>query len=88
MRTSLNDIQKLEKYLDGKLEPLDALLLEAHLLTNPLLRMNLVFQQKVHSLLDLYHRRKLKEEVEAVRRDLFNDPAKAVFQQTIYEIFK
>jgi hypothetical protein len=87
MKTSLNNIKQLEKYLEGKLDPQEALVVEARLLSNPLLKLNFFFQKKVYELVQLYHRRKLKEEVKAVQLQLFSDPAKAAFQKNSYQLF-
>jgi hypothetical protein len=87
MRTSLNNIKELEAFLEGKLEPQDSLLVEARLLSNPLWRLNFFFQKKVYAIVSLYHRRKLKEEVQTIQEDLFSDPAKAEFQYKIRTIF-
>lgn len=87
MRTSLNDIKKAEQYLHTQLAPEEALLFEARLLTNPLLKLNLLFLKKVYSIVALYHRKKLKEEAEAVHQRLFNNPDKAAFRKEIYNLF-
>jgi hypothetical protein len=88
MRTSLNNIKELEAYLEGTLSPQDSLLMEARLLSSPMWRLNFFFQKKAYGMVQLYHRRKLKEEVEAVEKQLFNDPAKTAFQQSIYRLLK
>jgi hypothetical protein len=87
MRTSLNNIKELEAYHEGKLIPQEALLAEARLLSNPLMRMNFFFQKKAYAIVQLYHRKKLKEEAQAVHEHLFTDPAKGEFQQKIYQLF-
>ena len=88
MRTSLNEIRQIEKYLLRQLSTEEALVFEARLLTNPVLKANAYLQQKVYQLLRIYHRKKLKEEVEAVHQRLFSDPEKADFQQNIIHLFK
>ena len=87
MRTSLTEIQQTEAFLQGQLAPQDKLFFEARLLTSPLLRLNLKLQKKVYALLQLYHRKKLKEEVGVVHQQLFNDPQKRAFQQEITQLF-
>ena len=87
MRTSLNDIRLAEKYLQGTLGPEDRLVFEAHLLTSPLLRMNLFFHKKAHYMVKLYHREKMKEKIEAAGNKLFSDPDKLIFQERVYRIF-
>ncbi len=88
MRTSLIEIQETEKYLLKEMDTPDRLVFEARILSNPLLRINLFFQQKVYSVVELYHRKKLKEEAEIIHRRLFDDPAKKEFQETIFQFFK
>jgi len=88
MRTSLNDIQKIENYLGGKLNSNESLVFQARLLIDPVLKLNVYVQQKVYSILLLYHRRKLKEEAEIVHQRIFSDPQKVDFQQAILQRFK
>lgn len=88
MRTSRNNVPLIERYLQGHLSPSEKLVFEAQLLLQPKLRMDLYFQKKTHRLVQLYHRKKLKAELESVHQQLFNDPDKVVFQETIYQLFK
>jgi len=87
MRTSLTDIQQTEKYIKGEMSAGDALVFEARLITSPLLRTNMFFQQKCYALLQLYNRKKIKEAAETVHNRLFTDPGKADFQQCINQLF-
>jgi hypothetical protein len=88
MRTSLTEIQQTEKFLLGEMNPGDALVFEARMLSKPLLKMNVFFQKKVHAVLRAYHRKKLKEEAEAVHQQFFSDPAKKDFREMIFHCFK
>lgn len=88
MRTSRNNTQRIERYLLGSLSVSDKLVFEAQLLLQPKLRMELYFQKKACQLVQLYHRKKLKEELEALHQELFDDPDKFVFQQKIHGLFK
>lgn len=88
MRTSLNDIRNIENYLEGKLNPEELLVFQARLLSDPVLKLNVYVQQKVYSILRLYHRKKLKEEVETVHQRVFGDPLKVNLQQAVYQLFK
>ena len=87
MRTSLNEIKRIEKFLLKELSPEENLLFEAQMLTNPLLRLHVSLQKEIYLLLSHYHRKKLKEEVEEVHQKIFNDPAKKDFQLSIYRLF-
>lgn len=88
MTTSLNDIARTEKYLQNQLPPEDKLLFEARLLTNPLLRWNVSAQQKVYTLLKLYHRTKIKEQAQTVQQKLFQESQHAAWKEQITQLFK
>jgi len=88
MRTSLNEIKQVEKYLFNQLTTEESLLFEARMLTNPMLRLNVRVQEKIYSVLRFYHRKKLKEEFEHIHENLFKDPMKKDFQKSIYQLFK
>jgi hypothetical protein len=36
----------------------------------------------------MYHRKKLKEELESVHQQIFSDPEKTIYQQHVYQLFK
>ena len=88
MRTSLNEIKHVEKYLFKQLSAEESLLFEAKLLVNPVLRLNVRIQEKIYSLIKMYHRKKIKAEFEIIHDNLFSDPAKKEFQQSIHQLFK
>jgi hypothetical protein len=88
MKTSWSDTFYIENYLQGKLSPGNRLMFEARLLMSRKLRTDLYFQKKVHTMVNLYHRKKLKEELDALHQALFNDPNKVVFQERIHQLFK
>jgi hypothetical protein len=87
MRTSLNEIKRIEKFLAKELSPEENLLFEAQILTNPLLRLHVSLQKEIYALLSYYHRKKLKEEVEQLHHKIFNDPEKRDFQVSIHKLF-
>ena len=88
MRTSLNEIRKIENYLDGKLNSEESIAFQTELFSNAVLKLNVYVQQKVYSILRLYHRKKLKEEIENVHRRIFEDEKNVVFQQSIFQLLK
>jgi len=88
MRTSLTEIRQAEQYLGGQMNAEDRLLFEAKMLTNPVLNMNVAVQQKVRRIVALFHRAQLKEQAAAVHQQLFSDPRKKDFQQSIHQLFK
>jgi hypothetical protein len=87
MKTS-NNTQRIEQYLNGKLTTEDALVFEANLLVDPLLRMNVFLQKRIYSLITLYGRKKIKAEIEQIENGLFQNPEKIIFQQHIHQLFK
>src|SRR5690606_40796495 len=56
MRTSLNEIEQIEKYLLGGLKSEDRLLFQAELLLNPQKAENVYWQQKTYQLIQAYGR--------------------------------
>jgi hypothetical protein len=88
MKTSWKEIAEAEKYIFSKMNAEDLSSYKARLLVNPMLRLNLFYQEKVYVLVRFYHRKKLKEAAESIHHRLFNDPVKATFQQNIYQFFK
>jgi hypothetical protein len=87
MRTSLNDIQQIEKYIHQELPIEDALVFEAKAIISPSLRKNIFLQNKIHDLLRHYHRRKIKNEIEKIHHLVFHDPANTSFRKNILQLF-
>ncbi len=88
MTTSSNNNRTIEKYLQGEMSPSEKFLFEAQLLINPGLRMEVRAQKKAYTLVRMYHRKKLKEELESVHQQIFSDPEKTIYQQHVYQLFK
>lgn len=88
MKTSYSDIQETEKYLHGDLSPQAALLFEAKLLLNEDLRMNTSLQRIVYRLVTLYHRGKLRSEVEAIHQRYMKDPDNRSYVDSVLKLFK
>jgi hypothetical protein len=86
--TSRNSTRTIDSYLNGTLSHADRLLFEARLIIDPVLKRDLFFQKKTHLLIKMYHREKLKEELETVHQKIFNDPDKMDFRRRIYQLFK
>lgn len=78
----------IEKYLDRSMSQVNKLFFETRLRLNPVLQKQLYFQKMVHTLVKMYHRKKLKEELETVSQQLFNNPSKKEYQQSIFNLFK
>jgi hypothetical protein len=88
MKTSLTDVARTEKFLLGELSPEDSVVYQARCLVNDDLRRDAFFHKMVHSLIRVFHRKRLKAEVQEVHDKLFNDPANAHFQQKVTKLFK
>ncbi len=87
MRTSLNSLRDIERYVEGLMPPGEEVLFVGRLEGNPVLRMNLFLYKKVMALVRMYHRKKLKVEIEDVHQRLFDDPLKVTFKERILKIF-
>lgn len=87
MKTSLNNTRLIEQFLEENLSPVNKFLFETRLLVNPELRHTLYFQKKTYSLVKMYHRQKMREELELLHQRLFNDPSGFEFQQKIFKLF-
>lgn len=88
MMTSLNNTRLIERYLNGKLSPADRFLFEARLIIDPVLKSDLFFQKKTLQLIKMYHREKLKEDLESLHQKIFNNPDKMEFRRSIRQLFK
>lgn len=88
MRTSMSESIQIERFLQGELSALERQTFKAQMQQNPRLRLRVYFQKKVHLLVKLYHRKRLKAEMEEIHQSLFQDPTKADFQQDISNIFQ
>jgi hypothetical protein len=86
MRTSLNEIKKIEGYLLGQLHEEESLLLDAQLLLDPDLREKLHWQKRTFDLLKLYGRQKLRAELEAVHHQVMS--SNQGFRNKILSFFK
>lgn len=88
MRTSLIEIQKLEKWLLQQGDPGERLLTEVKLQLNPRLMDEAKWQATTYDLIQLYGREKLREEIKVVEERLFTSPDYQSFQNRIRSIFK
>ena len=87
MRTSLNNLRDIERYVEGSMRPGEEALFEGRLQANLVLRTNLLLFKKVMALVGMYHRKKLKVELEEVHQRLFKDPLRVAFRERILKIF-
>ena len=87
MRTSLNEIQQTETYLQGNMTAGDRLVFEARMLLNPALHTNVLLQKQVYTIVWAYSRKQLKAELEAVHHKVFREPAYQSFRKKVHNIF-
>jgi len=87
MRTSLNEIACIEKYLLGSLPLGKNKAIALRLMYDKAFEVNVLIQRRVYKLIRQYGRKSLKEEAEIVHRRLFEDPAHQRFQESIYQLF-
>ena len=87
MRTSLNSIKEIERYILGGMDQTEEVTFEGRVQRNPVLRLDMLLIKKVMALVRVYHRKKLKMELEDVHRRLVNDPIKWRFNESVQRIF-
>ena len=87
MRTSLNEIKQIDDRLFSQASIEDALLFDAMLILDPGLSDKVLWQKRVHRLVQQYGRKKLKAEIESVHRQLFTEPVHQSFRQKILSLF-
>lgn len=87
MRTSLTEIEQIEKHLCGQLSNGEDLLFQANLLLNEDLAENTRMQGEVYGLVQAYGRRKLRLEIETVHEKVFSEPAYSSFCKRIMSFF-
>lgn len=87
MKTSLTEMQQIEKYLYGTADDQDTAVLEVRLLLEPGLKQKLQWQSLTYQLIRSYGRKKLKAEIEAAHHKLFSQPEHISFRRKIYSYF-
>ena len=88
MRTSLNEIEQIEKWLFKQGDVQGRLLTEAKILSNPALQEKVLWQQKSYKIIQWYGRQKLLKEIKTVEYGLFHAVEHQSFQNRILSIFK
>lgn len=87
MRTSFRDIVLTEQYLNGKMAGEEAAVFQARLLVDRALKQDMIFHRLLHRLVQLYHRKKLRQEIHSVHQHLFRAHSNDTFQNSIRKIF-
>jgi hypothetical protein len=88
MRTSLNSTKEIDDHVLGLATPQDGLLFEANMVLNPQLRLEVAWHKQTLSLVQLYGRKQLRAEIDAVHQQLFNQPEHRSFRQSVLRFFK
>ncbi|MBD1384229.1 hypothetical protein IDJ75_02985 [Mucilaginibacter rigui] len=88
MRTSLNNIKEIDDHVLGLAAPQDGLLLEAKMILNPELSMDVAWHRQTLTLVQQYGRKQLRADIEAVHQQLFTRPKHQNFRETILRYFK
>ena len=84
----MNNIREIESYIEGTMDRNEAVLFEEKMRSDSLLRLNVSLQEKVLDIVRMYHRKRLKIELEEVHHRIFNDPGKAAFKERVMRIFR
>jgi hypothetical protein len=85
MRKHLNEIEEIERFLEGATCPEDMMLFEAKCIVSPELKENTAYQKAVHALAKWFGRQKQKEQFESVFSTLMRDKK---FSSQVYSIFR
>jgi len=84
----LNNIKQVDDHLLGKTEPDEALLFEAKLILDPELNDSVHWHKQTLSLVHQHGREGLRQQIQAVHRQLFTMPQHNSFSQMILRLFK
>lgn len=88
MRTSLNEIREIDRYLQGEMGEFEAMEFGGKVRRDPVLQLNVMLQGKVMALIKVYHRKRLKAEMEEVHERLVSDPLKATWRERLLGLFQ
>lgn len=88
MRTSLNEIAEIEKYLSKNLIPEKNILFQAKAILDRELNRKISLQKRIYDLVKLFHRNELKKQAEEVFSELVGNPETASFKNEVSAIFK
>lgn len=88
MRTSLNEIQAIEAFVEQQLPPQDRLAFEARMLVDKTLREKVEQQRHTYRVIKTYGRKQLRLELESIHTELFTQPRHQYFRQQILSFFK
>ncbi|MBC8042824.1 MAG: hypothetical protein IAF08_05190 [Rhizobacter sp.] len=87
MQTSLNDIEQIEAHLFHTASEADSVVFEARVILDGNLREQIEWQQQAYAIVELYGRKQLRAELEAVHQKLFHAPEHESFRQKVFRFF-
>jgi len=88
MRTSLNEIKRIDEHVFGSGTPADAVLFDAMLILNPTLAEQVRWQKKAYAIIAEYSRKRLKAEIASAHNQLFLNRKHRTFRERILRLFK
>lgn len=88
MKTSLDEMQRMEDCLLERASGEQRLLFAAKLLLNPVLREDAHWQQKTYRIIREYGRQQLQAELERAHQVLFTTPRHQAFRDRIFGFFR
>ncbi len=88
MKTSLDELQRMEDCLLRQAPGAEQLLFAATLLLNPELREDVRWQRKTYGIIREYGRQRLREELEQVHHVLFAAPHHRSFREKVLAFFR
>lgn len=87
MSSNWNQVRRIEAFLKGQLSRIKRRFLEHQLQNNPSMREQLKTQKKAYRIIRLSGRRRLKKELKAMHKELWEDPQASNWRQQIKNIF-
>lgn len=88
MKTSLNELIEIDRYIDNQMSVTQRSLFESRRETDGELNTTVVVQQQVRRLVTLHGRSKLRRSLEQIHYQYFNEPTHMVFREKIFSFFK
>ncbi|MBE7179495.1 MAG: hypothetical protein INR69_24040 [Mucilaginibacter polytrichastri] len=87
MKTSLAETRQIDRVATGKASGQERALHEAGLILHADYADNFLWQKKVYPQIKKYGQKKLREELDEIRDELFSGPEHQTFRQKILRLF-
>lgn len=87
MRTSLNNIKHIEEFLEGTMSLEDSLLFHAKMIVSPALRREVRIQKQAYSVIRLYGRKLVRQQIQDVHQEIFNDSSDHPMKHQVSTLF-